>query len=243
MVLLIKAVLGAVVVLILHLCAQSKHYYLAGLVPLFPTFALIAHYMVGTERSTAELQNTILFGIGALIPYWTYLVTLYLLVKRLPLLAALVGATCLWVGVAALLMMVWNQYTRDDAAGQPAPSPLKAPLLSQTPLVWGYPAQFKVINVQPGERVVFLVSETGMAHGPCVQAGEGLRLDLLNPQVLGKSVADASGAANLEGQLPAARQPGRTLYTQAVVHCGQKSIASLKTNVMMATVQSADDSS
>jgi uncharacterized membrane protein (GlpM family) len=28
-----------------------KNYYLAGLVPLFPTFALIAHYIVGSERT------------------------------------------------------------------------------------------------------------------------------------------------------------------------------------------------
>ena len=39
-----------------------KNYYLAGLVPLFPTFALIAHYIVGSERAHDELKKTILYG-------------------------------------------------------------------------------------------------------------------------------------------------------------------------------------
>jgi membrane protein GlpM len=37
-------------------------------VPLFPTFALIAHYIVGTERSGADLQKTALFGLWSLFP-------------------------------------------------------------------------------------------------------------------------------------------------------------------------------
>ena len=47
----IKALLGAAVVIIINLAAHMKNYYLAGLVPLFPTFALIAHYIVGSERT------------------------------------------------------------------------------------------------------------------------------------------------------------------------------------------------
>ena len=52
--LVIKAALGALVVLI-GVLAKTKNYYIAGLIPLFPTFALIAHYIVasgGTETAT-----------------------------------------------------------------------------------------------------------------------------------------------------------------------------------------------
>ena len=40
--LILKAALGAAVVIILAMLAKTKNYYIAGLVPLFPTFALIA---------------------------------------------------------------------------------------------------------------------------------------------------------------------------------------------------------
>ena len=44
--LVIKAALGALVVLLIGVLAKAKNYYIAGLIPLFPTFALIAHYIV-----------------------------------------------------------------------------------------------------------------------------------------------------------------------------------------------------
>src|SRR5215218_3166927 len=64
MAMLIKAVLGAAVVVLIAALSKSRSYYVAGLVPLFPTFSLIAHYIVGSERSTADLRATILFGMG-----------------------------------------------------------------------------------------------------------------------------------------------------------------------------------
>ncbi len=47
--LVIKAALGALVVLLIGVLAKTKNYYIAGLIPLFPTFALIAHYIVASE--------------------------------------------------------------------------------------------------------------------------------------------------------------------------------------------------
>ncbi len=48
--LLIKGLLGALVVVLIGVLAKTKNYAIAGLVPLFPTFALIAHYIVASER-------------------------------------------------------------------------------------------------------------------------------------------------------------------------------------------------
>ena len=57
-----KCLLGAFAVLLIALLSKSKSFYISGLVPLFPTFALIAHYIVGTERTMADLRITALFG-------------------------------------------------------------------------------------------------------------------------------------------------------------------------------------
>ncbi|MBN1484883.1 MAG: GlpM family protein [Chloroflexia bacterium] len=107
--LLLKAVLGAGVVLLIAVLAKSRVFYIAGLVPLFPTFALISHYIVGTQRTTAELKQTILFGMLSLVPYFVYLLALYLLLDRFKLLPALLGATAGWILVATLLVLLWKR--------------------------------------------------------------------------------------------------------------------------------------
>jgi membrane protein GlpM len=105
--LVLKAVLGGAIVVIIAALAKTRNYYIAGLVPLFPTFALIAHYIIGKGRSVEDLKATILFGMWSIIPYFVYLATLYLLVDRLRLEVSLALAAVAWLVVATLLVTVW----------------------------------------------------------------------------------------------------------------------------------------
>jgi len=105
--LFLKCLLGAAAVLIIALLSKSKSYFVAGLVPLFPTFALIAHYIVGTERSAADLRTTALFGLWSLVPYAVYLLAVYWFSLRLSLQATLVLATVAWTAAAAVLLLAW----------------------------------------------------------------------------------------------------------------------------------------
>ncbi|WP_177319018.1 GlpM family protein [Pseudomonas sp. GM102] len=102
-----KATLGAAVVVILAMLAKTKNYYIAGLVPLFPTFALIAHYIVGKGRSLDDLKTTIVFGMWSIIPYFVYLATLYVMVDRMRLEASLAVAAVAWLMAATVLFSVW----------------------------------------------------------------------------------------------------------------------------------------
>ena len=102
--LILKAALGAGVVIILAMLAKTKNYYIAGLVPLFPTFALIAHYIVGKGRS---VKTTIVFGMWSIIPYFVYLAALYVLVDRMRLEASLALAAVAWLMAATVLVSVW----------------------------------------------------------------------------------------------------------------------------------------
>ena len=107
--LFLKAALGAAVVLILAALSKTRNYYIAGLVPLFPTFALIAHYIVGKGRSVEDLKTTILFGMWSIIPYFVYLATLYVVVDRLRLEASLAVATVAWLMAATVLVSIWTR--------------------------------------------------------------------------------------------------------------------------------------
>lgn len=105
--LLVKACLGAVAVVIIELLARTKDYYIAGLVPLFPTFALISHYIVGSQRTVPELKETVAFSMFSLIPYLVYLVAVYHLADRLRLELSLLVGTLFWTAAAAILVLAW----------------------------------------------------------------------------------------------------------------------------------------
>lgn len=105
--LILKSLLGAAAVLAIALLSKSRNFVIAGLVPLFPTFALIAHAIVGAERGPEDLRKTALFGLCALIPYAVYLAAVYVLCVRLPLVWTLSAATLAWVAAAGLLLAVW----------------------------------------------------------------------------------------------------------------------------------------
>jgi len=107
--LFLKCMMGAIAVLIIALLSKTKNFYIAGLVPLFPTFALIAHYIVGTERSSADLRTTALFGLWSLVPYAVYLLAVWWLSVRLPLAATLGWATVAWTASAAVLLVAWSR--------------------------------------------------------------------------------------------------------------------------------------
>lgn len=104
---ILKACLSAVVVLIIAALAKTRNYYVAGLVPLFPTFALIAHYIIGKGRSLEDLRATIVFGMWSIIPYFVYLAALYVLVDRLRLELSLALAAVAWLIAATVLVSVW----------------------------------------------------------------------------------------------------------------------------------------
>lgn len=110
MALLFKALLGAIAVVLIGILSKTRHYYLAGLIPLFPTFALIAHYIVASERGIDALRTTIIFGMWAIVPYFIYLLGLwyFITIMRLPL--ALLAAVLCWSAAAWVLIALWSKW-------------------------------------------------------------------------------------------------------------------------------------
>lgn len=107
--LIIKPLIGALVVIAIQVLSKAKNYYIAALVPLFPFFGLMSYYIVGTERGTSVLENTIIFGMFSLIPYFTFLITLYFCIKYNKLGYSLIIASMAWVVVAIILIVLWNK--------------------------------------------------------------------------------------------------------------------------------------
>jgi uncharacterized membrane protein (GlpM family) len=95
-------------VIIIQLISQSKNYYIAALVPLFPIFGMISYYSVGTEHPTSDLKDAIVFGMFSIIPYLIYLIAIYFLVDIWPISLALLGGKFWWI-VAATTLIVFYQ--------------------------------------------------------------------------------------------------------------------------------------
>lgn len=106
--LFLKCSIGAAVVLLISILSKSKTFYIAGLVPLFPTFALIAHVIVAQEKGAEALKQTALFGIWSLVPYFIYLLVIYLLVTKLSMWSCFGVATLCWIVAAAGLIYGWQ---------------------------------------------------------------------------------------------------------------------------------------
>lgn len=101
-------VIGAVVAMSLAYLARLNLYFLMGLVPLFPAFALMAHTMLAHGGNVAGLRMAAAFGLYSLIPYATYLSSIVFLSHVLPPLVAIGLGIVGWFATATLLVMAWN---------------------------------------------------------------------------------------------------------------------------------------
>ncbi len=108
--LFLKCTLGAAVVLLISVLSKSKAFYIAGLVPLFPTFALIAHVIVLQQQGAEALRKTALFGLWSLIPYAFYLLMVYVLATKMTMWWCLGIATLCWIVAAVFLIYGWQMF-------------------------------------------------------------------------------------------------------------------------------------
>jgi uncharacterized membrane protein (GlpM family) len=73
---------------------------LPGILPLFPTFALIALLIVGAKNDTAGFREACLAGAKTIPAYLAFLAVCYLAVDRFDYRLALLGGLIAWFVVA-----------------------------------------------------------------------------------------------------------------------------------------------
>ncbi|WP_367105270.1 GlpM family protein [uncultured Psychrobacter sp.] len=104
----LKMLIGALVVLIIQLFAQSRFFYLAALAPLFPTFTLISHFLVSTQRSAADFKVALIFSMLGVVPHLIYTLIVFFSFSHLGLYKALLLGALGWLLAAAVLVMTWQ---------------------------------------------------------------------------------------------------------------------------------------
>lgn len=104
----VKMITGALMVLLIQIFAQTRFFYLAALAPLFPTFTLISHFIVGTERSGADLKIALIFSMLGVIPHLIYTLVVFFGINYMSLYKALLLGVVAWSIAAAILVIVWQ---------------------------------------------------------------------------------------------------------------------------------------
>lgn len=80
---------------------------LPGVLPLFPTFGVIALYIVGAEGDTNSFQQTCIAAVKTIPAYLAFLIVCYYLVQRVNYRMTLVLGLAAWLAVA--LATFWVQ--------------------------------------------------------------------------------------------------------------------------------------
>lgn len=108
--LLLKSFIGFLIVFVIQLFPKSKYYVLSALVPLFPSMAIFSYCFVGSQGDIDKLSKTIVFGMLSLITYFSFLLALLILSKKMVILLALICSSLVWFGVAAIQIFLWQKF-------------------------------------------------------------------------------------------------------------------------------------
>lgn len=105
----IVGTLGACLALAMALLVRARLFYLAGLAPLFPAFAVLAHLLTIQSGSRQGLRVAATFGLYSLLAYGSYLAGVLILSRTLSALLAIACSIAIWFVVALALAEAWRR--------------------------------------------------------------------------------------------------------------------------------------
>ena len=106
--LLFKALIGAGAVVLMSWLSGLRLYYLVGLVPLFPTFALIGNSIAWADGGVPALQQAASFGLMSLFSYASYLIAVYYFSNYFNIYITLLIGVVAWAVVASISVYLWK---------------------------------------------------------------------------------------------------------------------------------------
>lgn len=101
---LLNIAIGIALVVLMSLLARTEHSWLNGLIPLFPTFALIGQTTTWLSRGNAAAQDVAFIGFFALIPYFAYLAMIYWFAEALGFPRAAAIGIGLWAAISGVIV-------------------------------------------------------------------------------------------------------------------------------------------
>ena len=100
----LKGLIGGIVTALI-VWASRRGDVLPGILPLAPTFAVIALVVVGSKASVDGFRTTCLAGAKTIPAYLVFLGTCYLLIGRVDYRVAIAGGLIAWVAAALVIFL------------------------------------------------------------------------------------------------------------------------------------------
>jgi len=110
MILFIKSLIGAFIVVLVSIVSKTNNYVISGLIPLFPFFGLIAEIFVYKDQGIVGLKKMILFSMFSLIPYFVYLITIFILINKFDFKFIILIAIIMWFICSYAIFYIWHLY-------------------------------------------------------------------------------------------------------------------------------------
>ncbi|MER0239087.1 GlpM family protein [Fulvimarina sp. MAC8] len=100
-----KGIVGGILTALIVI-ASKKGDVLPGILPLAPTFAIIALIAVGAKGDPAGFRTTALAGMKTIPAYFTFLLVAWYLVSRFDYKIAIIGGMVAWFAVVGLIFYI-----------------------------------------------------------------------------------------------------------------------------------------
>ena len=101
---LLNIAIGVALVVAMSLLARTEQSWLNGLIPLFPTFALIGQTTTWLSRGDTAAKDVAFVGFFALIPYFGYLLMVYALSESLGFARAATLGIGVWTAISCVIV-------------------------------------------------------------------------------------------------------------------------------------------
>ena len=99
-----KGIVGGIVTALI-VALSKRGNVLPGILPLFPTFGLIALLIIGAKGELSAFRETCVAGMKTIPAYIGFLATCYLAIGRFDFITAVTSGIFVWLAIALLIFL------------------------------------------------------------------------------------------------------------------------------------------
>lgn len=103
-----KSLIGAVLTALIAWLAKQGHTLLPGVLPLSPTFGLIALWLIGMQNDTHTFQATCIASLKTIPAYLVFVGACHWGIERLNFESTLLLGLVLWFVMAGIMFAAWR---------------------------------------------------------------------------------------------------------------------------------------
>jgi membrane protein GlpM len=107
---LLNILAGCCLVVAMTFLARTGWSWLNGLIPLFPTFALIGQTSTYLAKGDVAAKDVAFVGLFSLIPYAAYLLSIYFMSEKIGFPKAAAMGVSIWAVFAVIIVMVKTRF-------------------------------------------------------------------------------------------------------------------------------------